>query len=159
MTEDFHPLPDRDDGIWSVSCFYVHGSHKRRGVAGALLEAAVETARKAGARMSYLVRTQRDQGEQHQSPFHEHFFSLRATNPNGRRTSSTLSSYLAHAVSHRPPPLSMQTNRRPGRQSGDSRAPVRVGLTSEALKGEDPNRRAPVDPRGAKLRVEREWDA
>ena len=32
---------DDDDGIWSVSCFYVHGSAKRRGVAGALLEAAV----------------------------------------------------------------------------------------------------------------------
>jgi GNAT superfamily N-acetyltransferase len=42
------PEPD-DDGIWSVSCFYVHGSHKRHGVAGALLGAAVDVARKAGA--------------------------------------------------------------------------------------------------------------
>jgi GNAT superfamily N-acetyltransferase len=42
---------DDDDGIWSVSCFYVHGSAKRRGVAGALLDAAVETATKAGARI------------------------------------------------------------------------------------------------------------
>jgi GNAT superfamily N-acetyltransferase len=44
------PEPD-DDGIWSVSCFYVHGSHKRRGVAGALLDAAVDVAREAGARV------------------------------------------------------------------------------------------------------------
>jgi GNAT superfamily N-acetyltransferase len=44
-------LPGSDDGTWSVSCFYVHGSHKRRGVAAALLDAAVDTARKAGARV------------------------------------------------------------------------------------------------------------
>jgi GNAT superfamily N-acetyltransferase len=45
-------LPEADDdGIWSVSCFYVHGSSKRRGVAGALLAAAVERARANGARV------------------------------------------------------------------------------------------------------------
>jgi GNAT superfamily N-acetyltransferase len=44
------PEPD-DEGIWSVSCFYVHGSAKRQGVAGALLDAAIETATKAGARV------------------------------------------------------------------------------------------------------------
>jgi GNAT superfamily N-acetyltransferase len=44
------PEPD-DDGVWSVSCFYVHGSHKRRGVAGALLGAAIDVAREAGARV------------------------------------------------------------------------------------------------------------
>src|SRR5919108_1661060 len=45
-------------------------------------------------------------------------------------------------------PLSMQSHGRPVRQSFVSRAPVRVGLTQEALKREDPSRRAPVDPVG-----------
>jgi GNAT superfamily N-acetyltransferase len=44
------PEPD-DEGIWSVSCFYVHGSAKRRGIATALLEAAVTEARARGARV------------------------------------------------------------------------------------------------------------
>ncbi len=45
-------LPEEDDeGIWSLSCFYVHGSHKRTGVAAALITAAIDTARKAGARV------------------------------------------------------------------------------------------------------------
>jgi GNAT superfamily N-acetyltransferase len=45
-------LPEADDeAIWSVSCFYVHGSAKRRGVATALLAAALDTAREGGARI------------------------------------------------------------------------------------------------------------
>ena len=44
------PEPD-DDGVWSVSCFYVHGSYKKQGVAGALLAAAIERARAKGARV------------------------------------------------------------------------------------------------------------
>jgi GNAT superfamily N-acetyltransferase len=59
QTASVADLPeDHDDGIWSVSCFYVHGSYKRRGVAGALLAAAVETATAAGAQVleGYPVR-------------------------------------------------------------------------------------------------------
>src|ERR1043165_8990391 len=44
-------LPDADEGVWSVSCFYVHGSHKRQGIAGALLDGAISEARKAGAQV------------------------------------------------------------------------------------------------------------
>jgi len=38
-----------DPGVWSVTCFVVKVGHRRRGVAGALLAAAVEHARAAGA--------------------------------------------------------------------------------------------------------------
>jgi GNAT superfamily N-acetyltransferase len=38
-----------DARVWSLVCFYVHPSAKRRGVATALLEAAVERATAAGA--------------------------------------------------------------------------------------------------------------
>ena len=36
--------------IWSVTCFYIHRDHRGTGVATALLEAAIEHARSAGAR-------------------------------------------------------------------------------------------------------------
>jgi GNAT superfamily N-acetyltransferase len=35
--------------VWSLSCFYIRSSHRRRGVTAALLEAALEAAKKAGA--------------------------------------------------------------------------------------------------------------
>jgi GNAT superfamily N-acetyltransferase len=38
-----------EDGTWRVTCFVVRVGHRRRGVATALLAAAVETARAAGA--------------------------------------------------------------------------------------------------------------
>lgn len=40
-----------DDGldVWSVSCFYIRRGWRRKGVMRALLNAAIETARKAGA--------------------------------------------------------------------------------------------------------------
>jgi GNAT superfamily N-acetyltransferase len=35
--------------VWSLSCFYVRTSHRRRGVASALIAAAIDAARRAGA--------------------------------------------------------------------------------------------------------------
>ncbi|HEY1909187.1 MAG TPA: GNAT family N-acetyltransferase [Myxococcaceae bacterium] len=43
----FGPLDARP--VWSVSCFFVRRSHRRRGVCTALLAAAVRLAREAGA--------------------------------------------------------------------------------------------------------------
>jgi GNAT superfamily N-acetyltransferase len=40
--------PD-DTPVWSISCFYVRKGHRRQGVTSALIEAASEVARKAGA--------------------------------------------------------------------------------------------------------------
>lgn len=42
-------LEGDDEGVWSVSCFYVHGTAKRRGVARALLDAAIGYAQRCGA--------------------------------------------------------------------------------------------------------------
>lgn len=43
-------LPRVDDlPVWSISCFYIRKSHRRRGVSTALLDAAIRTAKKAGA--------------------------------------------------------------------------------------------------------------
>lgn len=38
-----------DDRVWLVPCFFVHPDHRQAGVAGALLEAAVDLARRSGA--------------------------------------------------------------------------------------------------------------
>ncbi len=44
------PVTGNDtDGIWSITCFIVRVGHRRRGVAAALLPAAVELARSHGA--------------------------------------------------------------------------------------------------------------
>ena len=54
------PDPDFDDpGVWVVSCFVVPRAHRRKGVARALAEAAVEYARQHGARLleGYAVDT------------------------------------------------------------------------------------------------------
>jgi GNAT superfamily N-acetyltransferase len=40
--------PD-DGGLWAVTCFYIHRSHRRGGVAAALLDAAVDHAGARGA--------------------------------------------------------------------------------------------------------------
>jgi GNAT superfamily N-acetyltransferase len=46
------PDPDfTDPGIWAVSCFVVPRAHRKRGVGGALAEAAVAYAREHGARI------------------------------------------------------------------------------------------------------------
>jgi GNAT superfamily N-acetyltransferase len=41
--------PVDDLPVWSVPCFYVRRTHRGRGVAGALIQAAVAEARRAGA--------------------------------------------------------------------------------------------------------------
>ncbi len=38
-----------DDGVWCVNCFYIAPRHRQSGVAGALVSAAVDHARGAGA--------------------------------------------------------------------------------------------------------------
>ncbi len=43
--------PVDEEPVWSVLCFVVPAEHRHQGVAGALLEAAVEYARKGGARL------------------------------------------------------------------------------------------------------------
>jgi GNAT superfamily N-acetyltransferase len=52
--------PDFDDpSIWAVTCFVIPRAHRRKGVAGALAEAAVGYARKHGARVieGYAIDT------------------------------------------------------------------------------------------------------
>jgi len=41
------PVDEQD--VWSVSCFFVHKTHRNRGVSLRLLEAACESAKKSGA--------------------------------------------------------------------------------------------------------------
>lgn len=43
-----HPDPD-DAGIWAITCFVVRVGFRRRGIAAALLEGAVDEARRGGA--------------------------------------------------------------------------------------------------------------
>lgn len=43
--------PIDDQPVWSISCFYIDRRHRRQGVSGALLAAAVEHARARGARL------------------------------------------------------------------------------------------------------------
>jgi GNAT superfamily N-acetyltransferase len=52
--------PD-DETVWAVTCFVVRVGHRRRGVAGALLRAAIEHARDGGARVleAYPVDSER----------------------------------------------------------------------------------------------------
>jgi GNAT superfamily N-acetyltransferase len=47
-----------DKEVWSIVCFYVHPSAKRRGIATALLDAAVDHVREQGVRLveAYPVR-------------------------------------------------------------------------------------------------------
>lgn len=40
-----------EDGIWSVTCFFVHRTHRRIGLARRLLDAAVDRAGRGGARV------------------------------------------------------------------------------------------------------------
>jgi GNAT superfamily N-acetyltransferase len=43
--------PVDEQAVWSVTCFFIAKEHRGRGVSGALLEAAVEFARKHGGRI------------------------------------------------------------------------------------------------------------
>lgn len=38
-----------DAPVWSLSCFYIRNGYRKRGVTSALITAAIETARRAGA--------------------------------------------------------------------------------------------------------------
>ena len=56
--EEFHFLsrsrvlrPVDEERVWSVSCFFVERSHRRQGVTVPLLKAALDLARKKGARI------------------------------------------------------------------------------------------------------------
>jgi GNAT superfamily N-acetyltransferase len=42
---------DEEGGVWSIVCFYMDRRHRGRGVGSALLRAAIEHARKKGARI------------------------------------------------------------------------------------------------------------
>jgi GNAT superfamily N-acetyltransferase len=44
-----HLGPVDDLPVWSVPCFFVRRSHRDRGITGALIDAAAEAARRAGA--------------------------------------------------------------------------------------------------------------
>ena len=46
-----HLAPIDDAPVWSISCFYVRIGYRRRGVTTALIEAAKQAAREAGARI------------------------------------------------------------------------------------------------------------
>jgi GNAT superfamily N-acetyltransferase len=41
--------PVDDAPVWSIPCFFIRRSHRHRGVTGALIEAAADVARRAGA--------------------------------------------------------------------------------------------------------------
>ena len=43
--------PVGEDGVWAITCLVVRRSHRGQGVAGVLVDAAVELARTAGARV------------------------------------------------------------------------------------------------------------
>ncbi len=43
------PTDPDEAGVWSVTCFFVKRGHRRRGISGALLDAAVAYARRMGA--------------------------------------------------------------------------------------------------------------
>jgi GNAT superfamily N-acetyltransferase len=48
-----------EDGVWAVTCFYIHRAHRRSGVAAALLDAAVDhAAGRARVLEGYPVDTQ-----------------------------------------------------------------------------------------------------
>jgi GNAT superfamily N-acetyltransferase len=66
------PDPDfADPGIWAVTCFVVPRAYRKRGVGGALAEAAVAYAREQGARIleAYAV----DPAEREKTPANELF--------------------------------------------------------------------------------------
>jgi GNAT superfamily N-acetyltransferase len=42
---------ETSDGVWSITCFFIHRSHRGQGIASALVTGAVEFAVKKGARV------------------------------------------------------------------------------------------------------------
>jgi GNAT superfamily N-acetyltransferase len=49
LTRTRHLAPVDDLPVWSIPCFYVRRTHRRRGISGALIEAALAAAYSAGA--------------------------------------------------------------------------------------------------------------
>ncbi|MGZ5368487.1 GNAT family N-acetyltransferase [Aeromicrobium sp.] len=43
--------PDDDESVWAITCLVVRAAHRRRGISAALVKAAVEQARRGGARV------------------------------------------------------------------------------------------------------------
>jgi GNAT superfamily N-acetyltransferase len=42
---------ESSDGMWSITCFFIHRNHRGKGIASALVTSAVDFARKKGARV------------------------------------------------------------------------------------------------------------
>lgn len=53
------PVDDRP--VWSISCFYVRKTHRKRGITATLIAAAIEAARRAGAPSLEAYPLDRDQ--------------------------------------------------------------------------------------------------
>jgi GNAT superfamily N-acetyltransferase len=69
---------DRDEGIWSIVCFVVDRPRQREGIAGALLDGAVEhaAARSAAALEAYPHRSKKDNYMGHVELFLERGFGI-----------------------------------------------------------------------------------
>ncbi|HVD11766.1 MAG TPA: GNAT family N-acetyltransferase [Gaiellaceae bacterium] len=69
---------DQDEGIWSVVCFVVDRPRQREGIAGALLDGAVEhaAAREAAALEAYPHRSKKDNYMGHVDLFLERGFGI-----------------------------------------------------------------------------------
>jgi GNAT superfamily N-acetyltransferase len=69
---------DRDEGIWSIVCFVVDRPRQREGIAGALLDGAVEhaAARSAAALEAYPHRSKKDNYMGHVDLFLERGFGI-----------------------------------------------------------------------------------
>jgi len=73
---------DEDEGVWSIVCFVVDRPRQREGIAGTLLDAAVDHARRhsAAALEAYPHRSKKDDYMGHVDLFLEHGFEVvRAT--------------------------------------------------------------------------------
>jgi GNAT superfamily N-acetyltransferase len=69
---------DQDEGIWSIVCFVVDRPRQREGIAGALLDGAVEhvAARSAAALEAYPHRSKKDNYMGHVDVFLERGFGI-----------------------------------------------------------------------------------
>lgn len=58
-SQKLKPTDPDEPGVWSLNCFYIKRAHRRQGVAGELIEAAVRYAAGSGARVveAYPVDT------------------------------------------------------------------------------------------------------